>query len=341
MPRSPDPAIPLSCVVALCFAAAGCGNDEPETSERPPAPPVIVYAARDADTMTALFDVYTDETGVTVLVTTESGRSLIDRLSAEKHRATADLIITDSVGHLWAAVEDDILRPSRSEILGSNIPERLRDPDKLWYALLVFGRTIAYDTREIDLRKLTNYAGLGSDQWRGKLCLTSATDVDDQSHIAMMIAEDGEGQTELIVRAWVANLSIPIVTDAANLLQAIEDGQCGLGIVNSDDLARFIRDMPNSIVAGFLPPASSGGAYINIVGAAVTRHAGNPAGALQLLEWLSSEKGQERLAGEDLEVPVSRLDEWSALQVSLISLAEAGNYHEDAEELMERSRWVK
>lgn len=286
--------------------------------------------------MRALFDVYTDETGITVLLTTESGQSLIDRLSAEKHRATADLVLADSVGHLWVAVENDVLRPSSSEILGSNIPQRLRDPDKLWYALLVFSRTIAYDTREIDLQKLTNYAALGDDQWRGKLCLTSATDIDDQSHIAMMIAADGERPTELTVRAWVANLSIPIVTDAAKLLQAIEDGQCGLGIVNSDDLARFIRDKPHTPVAGFLPPASSGGAYINIIGAAVTRHSNNPAGALHLLEWLSSEKGQERLAGQDLEVPVSQLDQWSALQ---INLAGAGYYHEEAVELMERARW--
>ncbi len=289
--------------------------------------------------MRVLFDVYTDETGITVLLTTESGRSLIERLGAEKQGATADLVLADSVGHLWAAVENDLLRPGVSEILTINIPKRLRDPDKLWHALLVFGRTIVYDTREVDRQKLTNYAALGGNQWRGRLCLTSATDVDNQSHIAMMIAENGERPTQLTVRAWVANLSMPIVTDAAKLLQAIEDGQCGLGIVNSDDLARFTRERPHTPVAGFLPPASSGGAYINIVGAAVTRHASNPAGALHILEWLSSEEGQERLAEQGLEVPVSQLDEWSALQIRLTNLAGAGYYQEEAVELMERAHY--
>ena len=289
--------------------------------------------------MRVLFDVYTDETGITVLLTTESGRSLIERLGAEKQGATADLVLADSVGHLWAAVENDLLRPGVSEILTINIPKRLRDPDKLWHALLLFGRTIVYDTREVDRQKLTNYAALGGNQWRGRLCLTSATDVDNQSHIAMMIAENGERPTQLTVRAWVANLSMPIVTDAAKLLQAIEDGQCGLGIVNSDDLARFTRERPHTPVAGFLPPASSGGAYINIVGAAVTRHASNPAGALHILEWLSSEEGQERLAEHGLEVPVSQLDEWSALQIRLTNLAGAGYYQEEAVELMERAHY--
>jgi iron(III) transport system substrate-binding protein len=154
-----------------------------------------------------------------------------------------------------------------------------------------------------------------------------------------MIRDLGERATELAVRAWVANLATPIVRDDAQLLQAIEDGRCSLGIVNTDDLARFARDQPMTAVAGYLPPASSGGSYISIVGAAVTRHANNPAGALRLLEWLSSDKGQELLAREDLEVPIGDLDEWSALQISPIDLAGVAYYYEDVVRLMERARY--
>jgi iron(III) transport system substrate-binding protein len=325
--------------MTLCLVAAGCGRDVPDATERPPAPPVVVYAARDADTMRAVLDKYTDETGITVLLTTESGRSLVDRIIAEKHRATADLLLADSIGHFWRAAEADVIRPSSLESLEINIPVRLRDPDKLWFALLAFARTIAYDTRKIDSNELSDYAALGDDRWRGELCLTSAADIDVQSHIAMMIRDLGERATELAVRAWVANLATPIVRDDAQLLQAIEDGRCSLGIVNTDDLARFARDQPMTAVAGYLPPASSGGSYISIVGAAVTRHANNPAGALRLLEWLSSDKGQELLAREDLEVPIGDLDEWSALQISPIDLAGVAYYYEDVVRLMERARY--
>ncbi len=296
--------------------------------------------------MRAVLDAYTEETGISVLLTTETGRALIDRLSAEKHRPTADLVLTDSIGHFWNAAENDILRPSSSEALETNIPENLRDPENLWFALLVFGRTIAYDKREIDPDELSSYSALGDDRWRGRLCLSSATDADNRSHIAMMIGNYGERPAELTVRAWIANLAIPVVADDAQLLQAIEEGQCRLGIVNSDDAARFARDNPDTPVAVFWPPASSGGAYINIVGAAVTRHASNPLGARQLLEWLSSEKGQMRLAGRDLEYPVNQnvpaddvLGEWGELQINPINLAGSGYHHEDAVKLMERARW--
>ncbi len=313
----------------------------PEPSARPPAPPVVVYAARDADLMRAVLDEYTDDTGISVVLTTESGRSLIDRLSAEKHRTTADLVILDSIGRLWAAVENDLFRPGRSELLETSIPKNLRDPDRLWFALLVFGRIIAYDNRDTEPELLTSYASLGDEVWRGKLCLSSASDIDNQSHVAMMIADHGVSPAERIVRAWIANLAIPIVADDATLLRAIEDGQCSVGVVDSNSFNQFRLDEPNTSVEWFVPPASKGGSYINIVGAAVARHANNPAGALQLLEWLASRGGEYLLSIQDLEVPVRYLEDSGFLQMSNIDLAGAGYHYEEAVKLMERAHYAR
>jgi len=315
----------LLCSALMSFVVAAC--------EAPDAPAIVVYAARDIDSIRDVLDSYSDATGETVLLITENGRDLIDRLSVEKHRATADLVITDSIAHLWTAKENDNLRPSSSEMLETKGPENLRDPEKFWFALSVIGRTIAYDKRQLGPDEVTSYSALGDDRWRGKLCLTSATDADSQSQIAMMILEHGDRPTEIIVRSWIANLAIPVVKDHTTLLNAIEDGQCSLGIVNSDDLARYSRDKPNTSVARIWPAT---GAYVSIVGAAVTRHAANPAGALRLLEWLSSNNGQKRLAGPGLTIPVSRWDNRDGLQ---ISLAAAGYYHEDAVKLMERAHY--
>ncbi len=340
----------LFCAVLLSayLIAASCGGDTPETSEKPRAAAVVLYAARDAGLMQAVLDAYTAETGVPILLTTESGQALIDRLTAERHKSTADLLLTDGVGHLWIAAEEDILRPTNSELLETGIPEFLQDPENLWFALLVYGRTIAYDKRVINPDELISYAGLGDDRWRGKLCLSSASDADNQALVAMLIAEHGKRSAELIVRAWIANLAMPVLADDEQIFQAIKNGPCGLGIVNSDDAARLERDHPESPVALFWPPVSSGGAYINMVGAAVSRHAGNPMGAKELLEWLLSDAGQKLLAGRNLEYPVSRhvpaddsQAEWSALPIKPMRISRAGFYHEDAVKLMERAGYAR
>ena len=338
MPRLPESALRL-LAVSLCLAAPGCSSETADAPERPPGPPVVVYAARDADTMRAVLDAYMDETGIAVLLTTEFGRSLVERITAEKHRATADLVILDSIGHLWTAVANDILRPTSSEILEENIPEKLRDPEKLWFALLVVGRTIVYDNRDVESKQLTSYIALGDERWRGKLCLSSAGDIGNQSHIAMMIAEHGVRASELTVRNWIANLAIPVLADDADLLQAIEDGRCSVGIVDSRSFNQFTIDQPDTAVDWFFPRASAGGGYITVVGAAVTRHANNPAGARQLLEWLSSGDGKEALSYQDLDVPVRYADESKTAHVSPVDLAAAGYYHEDAVSLMERARY--
>jgi iron(III) transport system substrate-binding protein len=279
------------------------------------------------------------DTGITVVLETVNAATLGERLIAEKQRATADLVIADGIANLWAAAEVDMLRPSHSDLLAENIPEELRDPENLWFGLLGFARTIAYDKRAIDPADLRGYEELGDKRWRGKLCLSSADHADNQALVAMMIAEHDNRPAELIARSWIANLALPVVADDATLFKEIEAARCGLGIVNSDDALRLARNDPHTAVELFWPTDASGGAYINVVAAAVTRHAGNPVGALRFLEWLSSERGQQQLAGQNPEYAVH--SPLPIAHVNSTGLARAAFYREDAVLLMERASWKK
>jgi iron(III) transport system substrate-binding protein len=230
-----------------------------------------------------------------------------------------------------------MLRPSHSELLAKNIPEELRDPENLWFGLLGFARTIAYDKRVIDPADLKGYEELGDERWRGKLCLSSADHADNQALVAMMIAEHDIRPAELIARSWIANLAMPLVADDATLFEEIEAARCSLGIVNSDDASWLARNDPDTAVELFWPTDASGGAYINVVAAGITRHAGNAVGALRFLEWLSSERGRQQLAGQDPEYAVH--SPFPIEHVNPTGLARAGFYREDALLLMERASW--
>jgi iron(III) transport system substrate-binding protein len=320
----------ILCLLCLCLLAAGCGGDTTESPDKPPGPPVVVYAAQDKQVAQSIMDAYTTDTGVSILLTTESGRALLDKLSAEKHRATADLFISDGIAYLWAAAERDILRPSNSELLRNNIPDNLRDQENLWFALKLVSRTIAYDKRTIEASELSGYAALGDEKWHDKLCLSSSTNAGNRSHVAMMVAEHGDHPAEVIVRSWINNLATSVVADDARLLAEIDEGLCGLGIVNADRAERHIRENSGTSIAMYWPPDSEGGTYVDIAGAAVTRHAGNPAGAVHLLEWLSSRNGINLTGGSNADY-----------RISPVSLGGAGFYQEDAVRLMERAHWAE
>ncbi|MGE3908935.1 MAG: hypothetical protein AB7K36_06275, partial [Chloroflexota bacterium] len=66
---------------------------------------VNVYSARHYDTDDALFDGFTQQTGITVNVIRGSEDELLERLKAEGANSPADVLITVDAGRLWKAQE--------------------------------------------------------------------------------------------------------------------------------------------------------------------------------------------------------------------------------------------
>jgi len=229
-------------------------------------------------------------------------------------------------------------------VLESNIPAHLRDPENLWFAMSVRARTIVYDTRKIDPSQLTGYADLADEKWQGKLCLRTSAKVYNQSLVAMMIAQMGERETEIVVRGWVDNLATSVFANDTKLIEAIAAGQCQVGIVNTYYFGRLQRENPDIPVAIFWPTAETGGVHVNVSGAGITRHSRNPEGAKALLEWMSGEVGQQLLAGENLEYPANPAVEpsplvaaWGEFDASPMNVTQAGVFQADAVKLMDRA----
>jgi iron(III) transport system substrate-binding protein len=333
----------VASLAALLAACGGADNDgRPQTAVA--AEPVVVYSARAEQLIRPIFEAYTAETGIAVEYTTDSEQPLIQKLLAEGATTPADLLLTVDAGNLWYAAEEGALRPVRSAILQNNIPERLRDPENLWFALSVRARTIVYDTRKVDASALRDYAGLADEQWKGKLCLRTSAKVYNQSLVAMLIAQHGEEKTERIVRAWVDNLATDVFSNDTKLIEAIAAGQCEVGIVNTYYFGRLQKENPDIPVAIFWPGADSGGVHVNVSGAGVTRHAGNPDGAIALLEWMSQEAAQKLLGGENMEYPANPdiaphplVAAWGDFSPSPMNVAQAGRYQADAVKLMDRA----
>jgi len=328
------------------LALAGCSNSDTPEGSTPASKPVVVYSSRAEQLIKPIFDRYTAETGVAIDYVTDSEQPLIQKLKAEGATTSADLLLTVDAGNLWYAAEQGVLRPSYSETLAANIPANLRDPDSLWFAMSVRARTIVYDKRKIDPSELTGYADLADKKWQGKLCLRTSTKVYNQSLVASLIWKLGEPATEVIVRGWVGNLATDVFSNDTKLIQAIEAGQCQVGIVNTYYLGRLLNESPDLPVAIFWPGKETGGVHVNISGAGVTRHARNPEGALALLEWMSGEQAQALLGGDNFEYPANPaiaphplVAAWGQFSASPMNVAQAGVFQADAVKLMDRASY--
>lgn len=307
---------------------------------------ITIYSARTEELLKPILSAYEKETGVQIRVVNNREAVLLEQLRAEGRRTRADLLMTVDAGNLWLAAEAGVLRPVKSPVLQRNIPAYLRDPDQQWFGLSIRARTVFFNPDKVKREDIVSYEDLSQPRWQGRLCLRSSKKVYNQSLVAMLIAEHGEARTEQIVRGWVRNLATEPFSDDTRLLQAIAAGQCDVGIANTYYYGRYLAQQPQARVAIAWPNQAQhqGGVHINIAGAAITRHAKNPAGAQRLLEWLSAEQGQNLFSDDNLEYPVNprvkaapTVLAWGEFKPSTLNVSEAGRLQRRATQLMDRA----
>ncbi len=305
---------------------------------------LVIYSARNEQLIKPLFDAYTKETGTEITFITDKEGPLLQRLKAEGKNTRADLLITVDAGNLWHAANEGLLQAVDSEILQTNIPANLRDPDNQWFGLSLRARTIVYSTARVKPEELSSYEALGEAQWRDRLLLRTSKKVYNQSLVAMFIDAYGEEKTERIVASWVGNLATTPFSSDSKLMEGILAGQGDVGIVNTYYFGRMMKKNPELELALFWPNQSSTGVHVNVSGAGVTRHARHPQAAIKFLEWLSSEKAQNLFADANMEYPVNKsvnahpyVAAWGDFKASEQNLANAGKLQSQAIQLMDRA----
>ena len=290
-----------------------------------------------------LFEQFTKKTGIEVNYLTGSGGDLIERLKLEGHITPADMFMTVDAGDLWYAGTQDIFQSVSTETIKSNIPSYLRDPNGLWTGLSVRARTIVYSTDRVKPADLSTYGDLASSIWNQRLCLRTSKKIYTKSLVASIIHNQGEDKASEIISGWVNNLAaVPNAKDS-HVMDAIIAGQCDVGLVNTYYFGRLIEKTPDAPVRLFWANQETTGVHVNVSGAGITKHASNPSGATQLLEWLSSAEAQAIYGSLNKEYPANQnidsdeiVSSWGDFKQDKMNLSIAGILQADAVKLMQR-----
>ncbi|TCT97657.1 extracellular solute-binding protein [Pseudomonas sp. LP_4_YM] len=307
---------------------------------------VVVYSSRIDELIKPVFDAYTAETGVKVKFITDKEAPLMQRIKAEGEHGVADLLLTVDAGNLWQAEQMGILQPIRSDIIERNIPPQYRASSHDWTGLSLRARTIIYSTERVKPSELSTYEALADKQWEGRLCLRTAKKVYNQSLTATLIESHGEAKAEQIVKGWVNNLSTDVFSDDNAVIQAVEAGQCDVGVVNTYYYGRLHKQNPNLPVKIFWPNQQDRGVHVNLSGIGLTKHAPHPEAATKLVEWMTGEQAQKLFADLNQEFPanpqVKPSDEvaaWGDFKADSIAVEVAGKRQAQAIRLMDRAGW--
>ena len=307
---------------------------------------LVVYSARIDELIKPVFDAYTAKTGTPIKFITDKEAPLLARLKAEGANTPADLLITVDAGNLWQAEQEGVLKPLKSSVIEANIPAQYRSSTGAWTGLSLRARTIFYSTERVKPEELSTYEALADSNWEGRLCLRTSKKVYNQSLTATLIEAHGAAKTEEIIKGWMNNLATDVFADDTALLQAIDAGQCDVGMANTYYYGRLHKQQPSLKVKPFWPNQADRGVHVNMSGAGVTAHAPHAAEAQKLLEWMTSAEAQSLFADVNQEYPANpavkpsaEVAAWGSFKADSVPMEVAGKRQAEATMRMDRAGW--
>jgi iron(III) transport system substrate-binding protein len=318
----------------VVLATSGSSDDE-----------AVVYSARSHYGEEKPFEDFANRTGTDLRIRGGSASELYERLRGEGDDTPADVLITVDAANLWRAKEAGLLDPLRSPALERAVPADLRDPDGAWYGLTLRARTIMRSTERVRAGEVTTYEGLGDPRWRGRLCLRSGTSEYNVSFVADRLAKDGRAATERMLRRWMAN-DPDILGSDTDVLNAIADGDCDVGLTNSYYLGRELKEDPDFPVTLEWADQQGRGTHVNLSGLGVVRGTDQPEAARELIEFLLEPRQQEVFAQNNHEFPVvegaptsPEIAQFGDFKRDPIDVDGAGVHLEEALNLMDEVGW--
>ena len=211
------------------------------------------------------------------------------------------MLITVDAANLWRATEAGLLEPIARRARPTC--PRLRDPAATGTACAA-ARTIMRSTERVGPDDVTTYEGLGDPRWNGRLCLRSGTSEYNVSFVADRLAKDGREATEEMLRSWMAN-DPEILGSDVDVLEAIADGDCDVGLTNHYYLGREKEEDPDFPVEPVWADQDGRGTHVNLSGIGVVRGSDQAATAQELIEFLVSPAQQQVFSDNNHEFPAS------------------------------------
>ena len=333
--------------------SAGCSTpDATETDADTQTGEINLYSSRHYDTDDALYEEFTEQTGIKVNLIEGKASELIERIKNEGENSPADVLITVDVGNLWRAQEEGLLQTVDSAVLESTIPANLRSEEGYWFGLSKRARVIIYNKDKVNPEELSTYEALGESPWQGRVCIRSSSNIYNQSLVASKIAEKGAEEAETWVAGVVNNFARePEGNDTAQI-KAVASGECDVAIANHYYFVRLNQsDKPEdqevaSKVGLFFPNQDEGGTHINISGAAVPANAPNSESAVKFIEYLVSPEAQSIFADGNNEFAIVEtakknpaLEDLGEFQESSLDIEAYGKENSEAVKVMDRAGW--
>ena len=274
---------------------------------------VNVYTSRHYDSDDALYEEFTDETGIKVNIISGKGSALLQRLKAEGKNSPADIFFTVDAGNLWKVQKEGLFQSIQSKKVLTEVPENLRGPNDEWTAIAKRARVIFYNPENVsdELLENFNYENLADQKWNKRIVIRSSNNMYNQSLVASLIKNIGEEATEKWAKKLVGNFARKPQGNDRSQIIAVANGEADLAVANSYYIGIMLSGSAGQEqleaakkVKMIFPNQKNRGAHINISGAGILKNAPNKDNANSFIEFLISKRVQKYMIDKSYEYSV-------------------------------------
>ncbi|WP_217589804.1 Fe(3+) ABC transporter substrate-binding protein [Lentibacillus saliphilus] len=351
----------FSIIAMMLLVLAACGGNNNEESQNntdgsnttgDDQGEINLYTGRHYETDQALYDQFTDETGIKVNVIKGKDDELIARLEREGKASKADLLITADAGRLYRAKTQELLQPVESDTLTNNIPEKYRDPENEWFGLTKRARIIAYHKERVNPDDIQSYEDLTKDAFQDKVLIRSSSNIYNQSLLASLIALNGEPDAKTWAEGVVDNMARDPKGGDRDQAIAVAAGEGDVAVMNTYYLGKMLNAEDEEQVKAaeqlgvIFPNQDSTGTHVNISGIGLTTSSPNKDNAILFMEFLTKEQAQEQFAKANYEYPVNPnvavadlLESWGSFKEQDLNLSKLGEFNNEAIMIMNEIGW--
>lgn len=308
-----------AAVVALSILVAGCGGkSSTPAAPTPPAAPapadakpaadpetkeLVLYSGRKENQIQPIIDLFTQQTGVKVVIKSGGAAELANLILEEKSNPKADIYLSNDAGSLERLRAEKAFATYTSANLNL-VPADLRSPDNTWYAATVRIRAIMYNKSLVQESELPrNTRDLADPKWKGQIGMATGANESVIANITALRLIDGDAKTEQFLNDLKKN-EVKIYKGHGDVRQAVGRGEIKLGWVNHYYFYQQLKEKENNNVGLIYPDQEIGGTTVNVSGLGIVAGAKNIGNAKKFLDFILSPEAQKIFAETNFEFPV-------------------------------------
>ena len=254
--------------------------------ERGPAV-IRVLTDRTESNVAPMFAAYTKATGIRI-EPVYLDKGLISRL--ESRPQEADIVITRDADLLEIARTKGLLQPYESRRIDQAVPSRFRDKNGTYFSDSYRARVVFYSKDRVRPDDLSTYEDLGSERWKGRVCIRSGYHDYNLNLFGQMLVSKGPDHTRSFLETLAANLARTPSGNDRDQAKGIFQGVCDVAIANSYYMGIMLSSPDQRewglATRAFFPDQAGCGAFILRSGLALTTARSNVKAARALLEYM-------------------------------------------------------